>query len=178
MRPGCDVRIGYLDHGPPLLADLDSTEAVVVPLLLGTGFHVSTDIPAVAPRARVAAAIGPDPLLAEVLLDRLREAGWDGRSTVILAAAGSADPRAIADANLAAEQLAELAQVEVTAAFTGSGSPRLRDMHATTVASYVLGPGHFANLIAGSGARLVSAPIGADPRVAELVVSRYEAALR
>ena len=44
-------------------------------------------------------------------------------------------------------------------------------------ASYVLAPGHFADLVAAAGADAVTAPVGTDPRVAEIVAERYRAAL-
>jgi hypothetical protein len=50
-------------------------------------------------------------------------------------------------------------------------------LHGEAVASYLLAPGHFADLVAGCDAPVVSAPIGADPRVAEVAMSRYDAAL-
>ena len=171
------MQVGYLDHGVPLLADLDSRDAVVVPLLLSSGFHVHTDIPTAAPRALITTAVGPDPVLAAVLADRLRGAGWTDEQPVVLAAAGSADPRSIADAQTAAEQLGAVIGVNVPAAFVAAGDPALANTSAAAVASYVLSPGHFADEMAACGAAVVSAPIGADPRVAEVIVERYDARL-
>ncbi len=74
-RPQTAVEVCFLDVAAPRLRDaLDDRPTVVVPLLLSTGYHVQTDIPqAVAGRAhiRVAAHLGPDPLLADALADRL-----------------------------------------------------------------------------------------------------------
>ncbi|WP_190139260.1 sirohydrochlorin chelatase, partial [Streptomyces longispororuber] len=59
--------------------------AVLVPLLLSHGLHATRDIPATAAAARaahprlttrLAAPLGPHPLLAEALAARLTEAGW------------------------------------------------------------------------------------------------------
>jgi sirohydrochlorin ferrochelatase len=175
--PDVEVSIGYLDHGSPRLAQLTTTNPVVVPLLLSSGYHVKTDIPAAVPDARVSAAVGPDPLLAAVLAQRLTEAGWAGESPVTLAAAGSADPEALADVATAAAQLAELIGVNVTPAFLSSGTPRLAEVDAAAVASYLLAPGRFAAQVAAHRAAVISAPIGADPRVAEIIRSRYDAAL-
>ena len=67
--PGVPVTSCFLDVvGPSLTEELDAAAgpAVVVPLLLSTGYHVQTDIPAVvAGRAgvRVTAHLGPDPLV-------------------------------------------------------------------------------------------------------------------
>ncbi|MFC5720503.1 CbiX/SirB N-terminal domain-containing protein [Streptomyces gamaensis] len=82
LRPGLPVRLGCVSSARPSLTEAlagVSGEVVVVPLLLAPGHHVRVDIPhalSQAPwvRARVAPALGPDPLLAEALTDRLTEA--------------------------------------------------------------------------------------------------------
>ncbi|WJD99726.1 sirohydrochlorin chelatase [Streptomyces antimycoticus] len=83
LRPGLPVRLGHIELNQPLLADTLAAlrgEAVLVPLLLSRGYHTEQDIPdavAAAPHlaARIAAPLGPDPLLAEALHARLAEAG-------------------------------------------------------------------------------------------------------
>ena len=45
------------------------------------------------------------------------------------------------------------------------------------VASYVLAPGHFHDLVSAAGADAVSAPLGDHPLVAEIALERYETAL-
>ncbi|MBO3675354.1 sirohydrochlorin chelatase [Streptomyces sp. NEAU-YJ-81] len=83
LRPGLPVRLGHIELNRPLLADTLAAlrgEAVLVPLLLSRGYHTKQDIPdavAAAPHlaARIAAPLGPDPLLAEALHARLAEAG-------------------------------------------------------------------------------------------------------
>ncbi|MGW7617217.1 sirohydrochlorin chelatase [Streptomyces antimycoticus] len=83
LRPGLPVRLGHIELNQPLLADTLAAlrgEAVLVPLLLSRGYHTKQDIPdaiAAAPHlaARIAAPLGPDPLLAEALHARLAEAG-------------------------------------------------------------------------------------------------------
>jgi len=176
-RPEVDVRIGYLDHGTPLLAGLDTRDTVVVPLLLSSGFHVHSDIPTAALGARLAVAVGPDVALAAAIADRLRDAGWSGETPVVLAATGSADPRSNADVRIAADQLGAELGVAVSAAFVSGGEPALDDCDAAAVASYLLSPGHFADEIAGCGVAIISAPIGADPRVADVICARYDAQL-
>ena len=42
--------------------------------------------------------------------------------------------------------------------------------------SYVLAPGFFADLVAEAGADFATAPLGADPRVAQVVVERFQTA--
>jgi len=176
-RPGTEVHVGYLDHGSPLLTDLNTRDAVVVPLLLSSGFHVHADIPTAAPGASIAGAVGPDTALAAAIADRLREAGWSGETPVVLAATGSADPQSNADVRTAADQLAAELGVAVTAAFVSGGKPALADSGAAAVASYLIAPGHFADEIASCGAAIVSAPIGVDPRVADVICARYDAQL-
>jgi sirohydrochlorin ferrochelatase len=175
-RPQLDVRIGYLEHGPPTLAEVSTPGCVIVPVLLTNGYHVHIDIPTQAVGALVAASIGPDPRLAVVMADRLRASGWQGQR-VVLAAAGSADEQALDDARNAAADLSRVLGVDVTAAFIGSGEPRLRDIEAEAVATYLIAPGQFADSVRQCGASVVAAPLGADPLLAEIILDRYDAAV-
>ena len=173
-RPDLDVRAGYLDHGTALETVADQT-SIVVPLFLTSGYHVRVDIPA-RTDAAVTAAVGPDRRLIGVLVRRLREAGWRDEHPLVLAAAGSADDRALADAQQMARDLGDELGREVMAAFVGSGEPRLDDIEAAAVATYLLAPGHFADTLSRCGAGIVAAPLGADPVIAEIVLDRYDAA--
>lgn len=82
LRPGLPVRLGHIELNQPLLSDTLAAlrgEAVLVPLLLSRGYHTKQDIPdavVAAPHlaVRIAAPLGPDPLLAEALEARLAEA--------------------------------------------------------------------------------------------------------
>lgn len=148
---------------------------MVVPLLLAAGYHVRIDVPAQATAATVASALGPDPLLADALADRLTEAGYDGRVPVVLAAAGSSDPRALDDVHVMAGHLADRLGVGVTAAFVSAGSPRLSEVDTRVIASYLLAPGAFHDSVVATGADIVSAPIGDHPAVARIVLARYDA---
>ncbi|MCX2967770.1 MULTISPECIES: sirohydrochlorin chelatase [Streptomyces] len=195
LRPKLRVERCFLDLAAPSLPDALarlSGDVVLVPLLLGTGYHLRTDIPdalADAPhvRARVARALGPHPLLADVLTDRLHGAGWRGGHPVVLAAAGSTDAGANADtAAMAALLRARLpgtpdvvpaylcaarpTPAEAVAALRARGHPRV------AVAAYLLGPGFFARRTARCGAALVSAPLGAHDVLARLVALRYDEA--
>ncbi|WP_344527581.1 CbiX/SirB N-terminal domain-containing protein, partial [Streptomyces rectiviolaceus] len=75
LRPGLTVRLGHIELNEPLLADTLAAatgSAVLVPLLLGRGYHVKHDIPEAADGAphldtRVAAPLGPHPLLVDAL---------------------------------------------------------------------------------------------------------------
>ncbi|MEW2624033.1 CbiX/SirB N-terminal domain-containing protein [Streptomyces sp. NPDC048106] len=191
LRPGLRVETGWLDLvRPPLaevLAGLDGP-AVLVPLLLGTGYHVRVDIPAVvaaAPdaRARVARALGPHPLLADALCDRLVEAGWTPGGAVVLAAAGSTDPGANEDTARMARLLARRLGAPVVPSYLCAGSPtpaeavaglRRRGHDRVAVARYLMAPGFFGDRAAAAGACLTAPPLGAHDSVARLVLRRYD----
>ena len=118
LRPGLDVREAYVDVQDPdlpaVVAGLPAGEtAVVVPLLLSVGYHVKVDIARAVksrPDTLAAAPLGPDPRLAALLDQRLREAGVTDNDAVVLAAAGSSDPSA-------AQNVEELAGPAPGAAF-------------------------------------------------------------
>jgi sirohydrochlorin ferrochelatase len=101
-RPGLDVRLGHIELNEPLLDDTLAAvrgEAVLVPLLLGRGHHVKSDLPAALTRAvhlrgTIAPPLGPHPLLAEVLQARLEEAGWQPALVRELPLDGTRPPRA------------------------------------------------------------------------------------
>ncbi|MFC4062113.1 sirohydrochlorin chelatase [Planomonospora corallina] len=191
-RPGRRVELAYLEISSPLLADVLPAlpgPAVVVPLLLAGGYHVHLDLPAVVaaarPDATVAPPLGPHPLLTAVLARRLAAAGLRHTDAVVLGAAGSSDPAALDDVRAAARLLAARLSRPVTAAFASAGSPpvagAIRALRATpapriALASYLLAPGFFQGRMEGSGADLVSAPLGVDPDLAELVWRRFDQA--
>lgn len=201
LRPAADVRLGHIELDEPLLPDtlagLDGREAVLVPLLLGRGFHVKHDIPAAVAavpglRARVAPPLGPHPLLVEALHDRLVEAGWCGPEDgargagVVLAAAGSRDPASAADARSTATMLAErLGGVPVLPAYASAVSPTVpealralaaRGRHRVALASYFTAPGRFATASRSAAPWMAAAPLGAHPALARLVLQRYDEA--
>jgi sirohydrochlorin ferrochelatase len=190
------VVLAYVDVVGPSLTDVLaelSGEVVLVPLLLGTGFHIRVDIPAMlatAPqvRARTAHALGPDPLLASALVDRLEQARAPSSGPVVLASAGSTDPvsqrATVAMADLLGERLGRPA----VASYLCAGSPTPADAVAAlraqghrevAVASYLMTPGFFARRAADAAdaaGSVTSAPLGAHGAVARLIVNRYEEA--
>jgi sirohydrochlorin ferrochelatase len=190
-RPDLTVRLGYLDVARPRLAEVLRDchgDAVVVPLLLSTGYHVRHDIPAILAacprlRPRLAGPLGPDPLLAVALADRLREAGWRG-GPVLLAAAGSRDPTTAHQVTTMAALLGERIGAAVTTAYAHTGAADMIDVETAvrhhdptpTVATYLLADGYFARRIAAAGAP-AAAPIGVHPAVVSLVLRRYRQAL-
>lgn len=201
LRPDIPVTLGHIELNRPLLADTLAAlrgEAVLVPLLLGRGYHVKEDLPAAAARAthlttRVAAPLGPHPLLAEALHARLTQAGWGRRTRqgpggVILAAAGSRDPDAAVDADATAALLsARLGGTPVVPAYASAAAPTVADAvralasaphrRDIAVASYFTAPGRFATQCADAAPGIAAAPLGAHPAVARLVLHRYEQAL-
>ncbi|MFI7337969.1 sirohydrochlorin chelatase [Streptomyces sp. NPDC050085] len=205
QRPGLTVRLGHIELNEPLLDDTlaalpDGGRAVLVPLLLSRGYHVKQDIPRAAEAAshlltRVAAPLGPHPLLVDVLHDRLREAGWPAhlserarrRSGVILAAAGSRDPESTADTRATAALLARRLGVPVVPAYASAAAPDVatavralaaRGRSRTALASYFTAPGRFATETAAALPHgIVAAPLGAHPDLARLVLHRYDTAL-
>lgn len=192
-RPGQRVELSYLEISSPLLADVLPAvrgPVVVVPLLLAGGYHVHIDLPDVIaehrPDAMIAGWLGPHRLLTSVLARKLARAGLRSTDAVVLGAAGSSDPAALADVRAAAHQLALRLARPVTAAFASAGSPSLDEAMErlgstpaarVAIASYVLAPGFFHDRLGSAGAGLVSDPLGADPDVAALIWHRYDEAL-
>lgn len=183
-RPGIDVRLAYLDVQQPRLADLVARldrPAVVVPLLLSSGYHVRVDIPAALAGVDAVATrpLGPDPRLVESLAARIRTAG--PADAVVLAAAGSSDARSRADVQAVARAL----PMPVHVGYASTSEPRVPDVVAglraagaarVTVAAYLLAEGLFHSALHRAGADAVTGALATDPAVADLVLHRYVAA--
>lgn len=187
------VRTAFVDVlGPSpaeVLRDMNDPvgSAVLVPAFLASGYHVHTDVPRGVlesghPRVTVTRALGPHPALARVLEHRLRESGWRPGDAVVLAAAGSSDPRARHDVRRAAAMLSARVRCEVPVAYIATGTPtvdeavrRLRAVgrRRVFVASYLLAPGLFHTRLLQAGADGVAAPLGAHPAVADLVAEKF-----
>ena len=195
---------------PTALDELVGRQVLVLPLLLSAGYHVHVDLtnainsaPAEqsesapegraesrrtrAPAVRLADALGPDPLLIEILADRVSAAGVRPEDIVLLAAAGSSDPRAVADCRTVADELAARLGRPVTATFLVAVQPAVTDAVTEArrggsgrviVASYLLAPGFFTDLLAGCGADVITEPLlhptaEPDPRLVALVQRRH-----
>ncbi|GAA3119377.1 sirohydrochlorin ferrochelatase [Kribbella aluminosa] len=190
LRPDLPVSLGFVDLVTPALPSLvrrvttDAGDAVVVPLLLSSGYHVYVDVAAEARRypgrVHAAAALGPDPVLVDVLADRLGD--LSRIDEVVLAAAGSSDPRALDDCETTAELLGERVGRPVAVGYLSGIGERLPDVldrivGRVAVATYLLTPGFFANRVHRlAGGRPVAPPLGADPRLAALALRRYDEA--
>jgi sirohydrochlorin ferrochelatase len=189
---GVDVREAYVDVQEPHVKDVvaevvaHGENAVVVPLLLAGGYHVYVDIAqAVAGHAGVAAApaLGPDKRLTDIVLDRVSDAGVPKDATLVLAAAGSSDPRSQADTEAAAELLRARWGGPVRVGYAAGIAPSVADAVASArangeddvvaVASFLLAPGTFQARLEESGADFVTAPLAPDPRLIEIIADRF-----
>ncbi|WP_262346175.1 sirohydrochlorin chelatase [Microbacterium testaceum] len=190
---GVEVLEAYVDVHGPYVTDVVAAarertdDIVIVPLLLSTGYHTEVDLVEAAGGLPVAPALGPHPVLAEILADRVRAAGAAPDDTVVLAAAGSTRPGAVVDVERMAELMADAGVTgPVVTAYAAASDPRIPDAVATAradgrrtvAASYVLAPGHFSRVIEKADADLTTAPIGADPRLATVVWERWATARR
>lgn len=190
-RPDLRVELAFVDVQSPSVVDVVahwapvSPEVVVVPVLLATGYHVQVDIAgAVAPfhNARSAAPLGPDPVLSDILAEHVEQAGVAPEDVLVVAAAGSSRPEAREAPEKAARDLARRLGRAVTVGYGASAQPtvpeavrRARPAAGRVVlASYLLAPGHFHDKLHDAGADLVTAPLGPDPRLAQLIVRRFE----
>ena len=209
LRPGLDVREAYVDVQQPDLVDVvaglpEGKAAVVVPLLLSVGYHVKVDIARAVksrPGSAAAAPLGPDPRLAALLDQRLREAGTTDNDVVVLAAAGSSNPNAAVSVEELLGQLRQLRSNRMVAAYGASAQPSVPDAVAmlreelaggagagdsagavdvggrVVIASYLLAPGFFHDQLAKAGADVVTEPLLPSPTLAEIALDRYDAAV-
>ncbi|PZS12553.1 MAG: hypothetical protein DLM57_18705 [Pseudonocardiales bacterium] len=189
-RPQVPVSLCFLDVAAPRLAAALAAHpepSVVVPLLLSTGFHVLEDIPAAVlrhPLARVAHYLGPDPLVIDILVDRLAAVrGPAPVATTVLIGAGSSNAAAADDLARAAHRLAERLGRPVPALTLGEDvrAGLARAAAPVEVATYLLAEGRFvdnlraAALAVGAGIVTVAEPIGVHPALVALVLARYDA---
>ncbi len=189
---GIRVRTAFVDVlGPSpseVLRDVGARPAVVVPAFLASGYHVHSDVPREVadsghPAVTVTPALGPDPVLARVQHRRLIEAGWRAGDPVVLAAAGSSDPRALRDVRRAAAMLSEhVGRVDI--GYAATASPRVGEVVAglrkrrVFVASYLLAHGLFQERLHECRAKGVTEPLGVAPEVVDLLVQRFTAGAR
>ena len=190
---GVPAQAAYVELCEPSLESVMARQdapAVVVPLLLSTGYHTRHDVPAAVAGARAEVAVGgplgPDPLLAHAMRRRLLTAGASPDQPVVVVAAGSNDPAAADDVAAAARLLQAGWQAPVTWAGLSGAGPRVADAvgearrHGrVAVVPYLLAPGFFATRAAreaeDAGAAVVAEVIGPHPLVGALVASRYRA---
>jgi sirohydrochlorin ferrochelatase len=195
LRPGLRVVPASVDVQKPALPDVVRrlTEAgracVVVPLLLAAGYHVRVDVAEAVAAGRGLAvnapALGPDPALIDVLADRLADVHPGPQDAIVLGAAGSSDPNAVADVEQVAVDLAARLGRPVSTGYLSAAAPTVAEAVAAaradgrpvSLVTFLLSPGFFADLIADVGADRVTAPMAPHPRLAELALRRYDEAV-
>ena len=182
---GVEAVASYVELSSPLLSEVVpglTGPAVVVPLLLSTGYHVRVDLPEACALGPVVLGrpLGPDPLLAAAQVVRLEEAGIERGRPLVLVATGSTDPKAWRDLRAASHLLGDLWGVKVrTATLTGLG-PRPEDVLTPddAVSPYLLSPGLFSRRLAEvceeRGVPCASV-MGPQQVVVDLVCQRYRA---
>jgi sirohydrochlorin ferrochelatase len=180
--------------------------AIVVPLLLATGYHVRQDIAdaalAAGQRVQISPALGPDERLVEVLIRRLEEAGSTAEThagdLIVLAVAGSSDSRAQAESEFVKLMFEEALSsrngvpTSVELAYLSAAEPKLKDLvprmkfqnprKRVVISTYLLADGFFAGLTKKVGAHLATEPLlveGTEPpqQLIEIIVDRFKAAI-
>ncbi len=198
-EPGLDVRVCYVDVRGPTVGEAVAglraqgrPGAVVCPAFLAAGYHVRSDLPAQLraagadpDRFPITPALGPGPGPVAAALDRLRLAGHRRGDAVVLAAAGSSEPGAVAQVRQAARMLAAPVGRTVRVGFVATGRPgvvalveslRRAGADRVAVASWLLAPGVFQDRLRGCGADVVAGPLGVHPAVVGTVLDRYRQA--
>ncbi|MFD7663898.1 sirohydrochlorin chelatase [Streptomyces sp. NPDC059788] len=205
LRPALRVESAFFDiHGPTVdeaVAAVRGAPAIVVPLLLGAGFHFTVDLPAVLGPARAAKPLAPHLLLTEALAYRLQEAETHAglpADAVVLAAAGSRRPGGNDGCYAVARHLStalhawrrETVPVRPALLCAGHGEDRslartARDLRAEgrtriAVVPYLMAPGCFFDHLAAeaerAGCMCTARPLGAQAAMARLVLARFDEA--
>ncbi|WP_280316516.1 sirohydrochlorin chelatase [Nocardia wallacei] len=200
-RPDLDVRLAFLDLSTPsveqvvdAVAARGHTEAVVVPLLLGSAFHARVDLPGLLaaararhPRLRLSQAdvLGADHRLVTAVRERVVAAGADPADAdvgVAIAAVGSSSP----EANRCTERIGRLLatgtawRTSVCFATTEPALPEtVSGLHAqgcgrVLVAPWFLAPGLLTDRLIAAAPGLTHADaIGPHPLLIEVALERY-----
>jgi sirohydrochlorin ferrochelatase len=186
---GIAVHVAYVDVIGPTVAEALGAirgRVVVLPAFLASGYHVRTDLPSQIEASGhgadvvVASALGPAAEVAQAMLERLRDVGWRRGDRVLFSAAGSSDPGALADVRRAAGLLGRRCDQWLSPSYITTARPLTADLctedqHAF-IAPYLLAPGLFHRKLAELPVAGVAEPIGAHPRVIDLIARRYRAA--
>jgi len=185
-RVEAEVHLGWVDiHSPPLVDTLRLLgDAIIVPVFLTRGYHVTSDIPAAIAaaggRASATPLVGAD-VLPAVVERLLLMQPFDA---VVLAGAGSLRDRAVAEVRSAAAALSRTVDRPAVAGFVTAASPSVPEAVAqlraagherVAIASYLLAPGRFSEQLVLAGADAVTAPIGVHPLLVDLIIDRWRA---
>ncbi|ORX01542.1 sirohydrochlorin ferrochelatase [Mycobacterium triplex] len=198
LRPDLDVRLAFLEHSSPSLADvLTSTDgpAVVTPLLLANAYHARVDIPAqiascvTTQHVWQAPVLGEDDRLVSVLRRRVTELGvsrLDDRVGVLVVAIGTSDLAVNArTGRVAPKLLAGTSWAGATTAFATQqqrsltealGRLRRQRVGRVVIAPWFLAPGLIPDRVERFAAKTgieMAAPLGADRLLAETVLDRF-----
>lgn len=144
-RPDLDARLGFLELSGPSLEDVlvgvGDRPSVVVPLLLGVGYHARTDLPRRAAAATAGAAamagapdapaaivtrpLGPDRRLDGVVAGRARELmrRHPTVDTFLLVATGSSDVTLNSEVTAVASRLGGALRRQARPAYATTGGP-------------------------------------------------------
>lgn len=203
-RPDLDVRLAFLDLNTPsveqvvdAVAAQGHTDAVVVPLLLGSAFHARVDLPGILAAARrrhpllritQAHVLGTGEPLVTALREQVVSAGASPGDTglgVVVAAVGSSSEAA----NRITERVASTVRrgtawhSALCFATTEPSLPgavtRLRAQGArrVIVAPWFLAPGLLTDRLRTTAPELPHAPtLGSHPMLAEVALDRYRTA--
>lgn len=194
------VRVGFVELCSPTIPEAvdgaltqagEGAEAVVVPLMLGTGGHVRHDIPDAIDEGRAGHPdshvsygdpLGHDPRLLAVLADRITDAvgDWDARDAhVVLLGRGAALPEANADHARLARLLFEACDVaSISPAYaqvTRPGIPEvLNQLHAggarhIVVAANLLFPGRLSTWLGEQVAAWCATHPDVEVRIADII---------
>jgi sirohydrochlorin ferrochelatase len=202
-----DVIEAFVDVQSPSVTDITSAlegDAVVVPLLLSTGYHVRQDIAQAAFEApndvAISPALGPDARITQILLRRIEEVSYHLGDALLLTVAGSSDALAVAECQQVARDFSqavgarygESASADVHLAFLSSSEPLVTDAVAAVredtpgrriiVVTYLLADGFFANKARRAGADVTTEPLLSPTEepateLVEVIIDRFTRAL-
>ncbi|PPG03604.1 cobalamin biosynthesis protein CbiX [Pseudoclavibacter sp. RFBI5] len=193
LRPDVQVVEAFVDVQQPSLVEVlaglpEDADVVVVPVLLTVGFHTQVDIAeavAARPGTSVAAPLGPDARLSQLLWERLLEAGGSAEDGVVIAVAGSTAAAAVPRFHELREQFNGIGGADALLGYGAALDPRVpaavdiarrqRPGASVSIASYLLTPGFFHDRVSEAGADIVAAPLGVDDRIAEIILERFDA---
>ena len=203
LRPGLDVRLAFLEHSSPSLAEaLTSVDgpAVVTPLLLANAYHARVDIPRQITNCFTtqhiwqAPVLGEDDRLVSVMRRRVTELGvshLDDGVGVLVVAIGTSDLSANARTRkVAPKLLATTSWAGAATAFAthqerslteALGRLRRQGARRVVIAPWFLAPGLLPDRVrafAQDAGIPMALPLGAHDLVAQTVLDRFDQTLK